>query len=119
MRGSTPRSRTLDSCFIRAGNMSKSISSHGRNGYSRDELNGSSSRSHSYRQEANVSARMPEKTKKNKGDSALGTLLKLRQASRRKLPTEMGDGTYRVVEKRPGFRQDLRTISFAGKYSGY
>ncbi|PHH87662.1 hypothetical protein CDD83_8572 [Cordyceps sp. RAO-2017] len=36
-----------------------------------------------------------------------------RQASRRPLPTEMGDGSYRTVTKRPSLLQDARTIGWA------
>lgn len=44
------------------------------------------------------------------------TLSSFRQASRRPLPTELGDGSYRVVAKRPGLMQDLRSIGWAGEH---
>ncbi|PNY27468.1 Linoleate 10R-lipoxygenase [Tolypocladium capitatum] len=44
------------------------------------------------------------------------SLSQFRQASRRPLPTEMGDGSYRAVVKRPGLMQDLRSIGWGGKY---
>lgn len=56
-------------------------------------------------------------TGKSKGSQGgiVSTLLKYRGASRRPLPTDMGDGSYRKVDKRPGLRQDLGTIGLAGK----
>lgn len=39
-----------------------------------------------------------------------------RQASRRPLPTEMGDGSYRALLKRPTLVQDLRSIGWRGTY---
>ena len=47
--------------------------------------------------------------------SLLSNLLQLRRLSQRPLPTQMGDGTYRQVVQRPGFRADLRTVSLAGE----
>lgn len=44
-----------------------------------------------------------------------GGLMQLYRASRRPLPTEMGDGSYQVVRQRPSLMQDLRTITFQGK----
>ncbi|KAG6027330.1 hypothetical protein E4U41_000966 [Claviceps citrina] len=49
-------------------------------------------------------------SKKEKNPSALAHLLQLRTASRRPLPTERGDGTYRTALKRPGLVQDLRSF---------
>lgn len=51
---------------------------------------------------------------RNRG-SILGNFLKLRSLSKRPLPTEMGDGTYRQVVQRPGLRADLATVSLAGE----
>lgn len=45
-----------------------------------------------------------------------GGLMQLYRASRRPLPSEMGDGTYKKVVNRPTLMQDLSTITFAGKY---
>ncbi|KAL7924797.1 heme peroxidase [Trichoderma austrokoningii] len=43
-----------------------------------------------------------------------GGLMQLYRASRRPLPNEMGDGTYKKVINRPTVMQDLRTITFSG-----
>ncbi|CAM1508862.1 Fc.00g026010.m01.CDS01 [Cosmosporella sp. VM-42] len=48
---------------------------------------------------------------KNKPQGALAGFKKLRQASARPLPTEMGDGQYRAVVKRPGLREDIRRLT--------
>ena len=47
--------------------------------------------------------------------SPIGAFLQLRKASRRPLPTEMGDGSYRAVIKRPSLIQDIRSIGLKGK----
>lgn len=44
-----------------------------------------------------------------------GGLMQLYRASRRPLPNEMGDGTYKQVINRPTLMQDLSTITFSGK----
>ena len=49
-----------------------------------------------------------------KRQSNMATFSKLRKASRRPLPTERGDGTYREVLQRPTLMQDLRSLSLAG-----
>lgn len=46
--------------------------------------------------------------------SPVGAFLQLRKASRRPLPTEMGDGSYRAVVKRPSLIQDIRSIGLKG-----
>ncbi|KAF4595798.1 heme peroxidase [Ophiocordyceps camponoti-floridani] len=38
------------------------------------------------------------------------------QMSRRPLPTEMGDGSYRVIKAWPSIIQDLRTLTWQGEY---
>jgi hypothetical protein len=48
-----------------------------------------------------------------KSGSFLGNFLSARKLSKRPLPTEMGDGSYRTVSNRPGYRADLRTVSLA------
>ncbi|KAH8127213.1 heme peroxidase [Trichoderma asperelloides] len=42
-----------------------------------------------------------------------GGLMQLYRASRRPLPSEMGDGTYKKVVNRPTLMQDLSTITFS------
>ncbi|KJZ77639.1 hypothetical protein HIM_02816 [Hirsutella minnesotensis 3608] len=53
----------------------------------------------------NKAARKPKK-------SETWSLSHYRQASRRPLPREMGDGSYRAVIKRPGVIQDIRSIGW-------
>lgn len=52
--------------------------------------------------------------KKGSSKGLISTMLKLRAASQRPLPTEMGDGSYRAVMKRPSIVQDLRRIGISG-----
>lgn len=55
------------------------------------------------------------KVKSSKEKSSLiGTLMKLRRASKRPLPKETGDGSYRTIVNRPSIIQDLKTIGFKG-----
>lgn len=54
------------------------------------------------------------KLEKEPKPSAVSQLLSLRLASKRPLPTEYGDGSYRTVDKRPGWRNDLKTIRLKG-----
>ncbi|TWU75932.1 hypothetical protein ED733_006304 [Metarhizium rileyi] len=49
-------------------------------------------------------------SEKRKKTSSIGALMQLRKASQRPLPTEMGDGTYRNILKRPTLMQDLKSI---------
>ena len=56
------------------------------------------------------------KAAKPKKMSKLGSLMALRKASKRPLPTQMGDGSYQVITQRPGIRQDLGRI---GLYGGH
>ncbi|KAG6315855.1 hypothetical protein E4U44_001059 [Claviceps purpurea] len=46
----------------------------------------------------------------NKKHSSVASFLQLRTASKRPLPTERGDGTYRDISKRPGIIQDLKSF---------
>jgi linoleate 10R-lipoxygenase len=46
-------------------------------------------------------------------DSFLGTVMKLRQASKRPLPKDRPDGTYREVATRPTLRQDLKSFGIS------
>ncbi|ATY62963.1 fatty acid [Cordyceps militaris] len=55
----------------------------------------------------------PSKPDTRANQSHLTAWLKLRAASRRPLPTEMGDGTYRLVKSRPTLLQDLRSMTYA------
>ncbi|PHH62041.1 hypothetical protein CDD81_7597 [Ophiocordyceps australis] len=53
-----------------------------------------------------------QKQSRKASDGEKWTLSMFRQASRRPLPTEMGDGSYRVVAKRTTLLQDLRSIGW-------
>lgn len=55
----------------------------------------------------------PQKVKK---EGVIGGFKKLRQASKRPLPTEMGDGSYRQVVSRPTLSQDLRRLRMKGEF---
>lgn len=55
------------------------------------------------------------KQTKPKKEGALAGFKKLRQASKRPLPTERGDGSYRVVQQRPKLSDDLKRLSLASK----
>ncbi|CZS85543.1 unnamed protein product [Fusarium graminearum] len=46
----------------------------------------------------------------NKSEGLVKSIKKLRLASKRPLPTEMGDGSYRQVATRPGLKQDVRRL---------
>jgi cytochrome P450 len=46
----------------------------------------------------------------NKSEGLIKSIKKLRLASKRPLPTEMGDGSYRQVATRPGLKQDIRRL---------
>lgn len=50
-----------------------------------------------------------------KKDGVLASIKKLRVASKRPLPIEMGDGSYRTEVVRPGLKQDVRRLKMAGK----
>ncbi|KAG6012087.1 hypothetical protein E4U43_007946 [Claviceps pusilla] len=50
-------------------------------------------------------------SEKNKKPTSSGSIMQLRAASKRPLPTERGDGTYRDILKRPGIIQDVRSFS--------
>lgn len=81
-------------------------SSNGANGH---HANGTASASKA----APSSSGSGPKTKKA---GLVKSLLTLRQASRRPLPTEMGDGSYRVVRQRPTLRQDLKSFGKDGEF---
>lgn len=51
----------------------------------------------------------------NRKHSSVASLLQLRTASKRPLPTERGDGTYRDISKRPGIIQDLKSFGLRGE----
>lgn len=57
------------------------------------------------------------KSSKPKKPSKIANLMALRKASKRPLPTEMGDGQYRAVNRRPTLRDDLSAIGMNGKPS--
>lgn len=52
---------------------------------------------------------------KPKKASKIANFKALRKASKRPLPTEMGDGQYRVVPNRPTLRDDLGVIGMNGE----
>jgi linoleate 10R-lipoxygenase len=55
------------------------------------------------------------KSSKPKKTSKLGSLMALRKASKRPLPTQMGDGNYSTTTPRPGLGQDLSRIGRYGE----
>jgi hypothetical protein len=54
-------------------------------------------------------------TAKSKKNSKLASFKAMREASRRPLPTERGDGSYREVAKRPTLRDDLKSFGMDGE----
>lgn len=60
-------------------------------------------------------APLAKTNKAKKPPSALAKLMALRKASKRPLPTEMGDGSYRAVANRPTLRDDLGSITKSGQ----
>jgi linoleate 10R-lipoxygenase len=69
--------------------------------------------------DAQTKAPKPQRTKpkqqKKSGGSVVSNYMKLRTASRRPLPTDLGNGHYRQLTKRPGIGQDLRSLSREGE----
>ncbi|KAG5978462.1 hypothetical protein E4U55_006209 [Claviceps digitariae] len=57
--------------------------------------------------------RRGQTSEKNKKPTSSGSLLQLRTASKRPLPTERGDGTYRDILRRPSIIQDLKSFGLA------
>lgn len=55
-------------------------------------------------------------SKPNKKPGTIGNLRVLRKASQRPLPTEIGDGSYHQIVKRPTLRQDLKSFSKNGRW---
>lgn len=51
-----------------------------------------------------------------KKEGALKSFKKLRVLSKRPLPTEMGDGSYRTVVNRPRLKEDLRRLKIKGEF---
>jgi hypothetical protein len=49
-----------------------------------------------------------------KKEGLVKSFKKLRVLSKRPLPREMGDGSYRVVDTRPGLKQDIRRLRGKG-----
>lgn len=77
------------------------------NGYSNEKSSSSASSS----QKKNDSPAPPH----DKSEGLVKSIKKLRLASKRPLPTEMGDGSYRNVQKRPGLKQDVRRLRKQGE----
>ncbi|GAB0138710.1 hypothetical protein EsDP_00006936 [Epichloe bromicola] len=67
-----------------------------------------------YKETSNQVARQQSdhKSHKKKKPSSMGSLMQLRTASKRPLPVERGDGTYRPILKRPGLIEDLRSFGW-------
>ncbi|KAJ6784027.1 hypothetical protein PWT90_00314 [Aphanocladium album] len=84
-------------------------SHHAANGKAGKQLNGT------HPQQRAPSSQYPKATKPSKqgSDSRLSGFMKLRAASRRPLPTEMGDGTYRFIKNRPSLFKDLRSMTYS------
>lgn len=94
----------------------------GRNGHSNGHSNGySNGEKNGYTNGKVKSSRPVPKPEyaggpqKKPKEGALANFKKLRQASKRPLPTEMGDGSYRPVVARPTLKQDLRRLRMSGK----
>jgi hypothetical protein len=80
---------------------------NGTNGHGKQELSATSPKESSKRSQAAVP--------KGSGGSLLSNIMSLRKASKRPLPTDRGDGTYREIVRRPGISQDLRSLSMKSK----
>lgn len=90
------------------------VAQNGQNGQS----NGKSANGHQQNgASAHPKAAVASSGSKQKKPGVVGSLLSLRKASRRPLPTEMGDGSYRVVPHRPTLAQDLRSFGKDGKFN--
>jgi linoleate 10R-lipoxygenase len=76
------------------------------NGYSKEKSSSSASSS-----QKNETPAPPH----NKSEGLVKSIKKLRVASKRPLPTEMGDGSYRQVVNRPGLKQDVRRLRAKGE----
>lgn len=71
--------------------------------------NGSASAGQKYQQE------ISKTDLRGKKKSLISNVMHLRRQSRRPLPTEMGDGSYRSILKRPSILADLRSVNMSGK----
>merc|ERR1712054_130447 len=84
--------------------------SSGQNGY---KANGSHAKTHGTMTHSNGKKSEPAplgESSKPKKTSKIGSLMALRKASKRPLPTQMGDGNYPKTTQRPGIGQDLSRI---------
>lgn len=87
------------------------------NGNSRQATNGHSIGASPQKRQPLPKYPKPSKKARDGTESHLSGLMKLRAASRRPLPTEMGDGTYRFIKNRPSLFKDLRSMSYSGRYT--
>lgn len=83
---------------------------NGQNGQNGKSLNGHTNGASAPKPVASSSG------SKQKKAGVVSSLMALRKASRRPLPTEMGDGSYRAVKQRPTLAQDLRSFGKDGEY---
>ncbi|KAI9147556.1 Linoleate 10R-lipoxygenase [Paramyrothecium foliicola] len=92
-----------------------------KNGYRNGHQNGQQDRNGHDSKQQNVNVKSVGSSHKigstagssSGSGSLISNLRQLRTLSKRPLPTEMGDGTYRKVDKRPGILADLRSVSLA------
>jgi hypothetical protein len=82
---------------------------NGMNGYSNGNSNGNSNGKgkHAAAPQARPKTQAQPEEKK---EGVVKSFKKLRVLSKRPLPREMGDGSYRVVDTRPGLKQDVRRL---------
>jgi linoleate 10R-lipoxygenase len=87
---------------------------NGMNGYSNGNSNGNSNGKgkHAAAPQARPKTQAQPEEKK---EGVVKSFKKLRVLSKRPLPREMGDGSYRVVDTRPGLKQDVRRLRGKGE----
>ncbi|KAK2591548.1 hypothetical protein QQS21_010768 [Conoideocrella luteorostrata] len=92
----------------------ESVANGAQNGHHTNDTDANGHQANGYhdQEKSNQVARQKgaQNAEEKKSPSSVGSLLQLRKASKRPLPTERGDGTYRTVLKRPGLMQDLKSI---------
>ncbi|KAM3478595.1 hypothetical protein MY5147_002107 [Beauveria neobassiana] len=85
----------------------------GQNGQNGHATNGHTIGSNAQKRQPLPKYPKPSKTNSQGSPSHLSGILQLRAASRRPLPTEMGDGTYRFIKSRPSLLRDLRSMTWS------
>lgn len=83
---------------------------NGANGYSNGHSNGNGKHAAAPQAQSKTQAQPEEKK-----EGIVKSFKKLRVLSKRPLPREMGDGSYRVVDTRPGLKQDVRRLRGKGE----